>query len=138
MMKTSKITFQEVLFLKQCLQLYECDSGQKINFQKSALSFGLGVRNEDKARLQSILGVPIVAFHEKYLGLPTMSGKNKNLMFKSIQERLHTHMKGWQSKFCPKLGRLSLLRQWRGNSDIFYECFKITKRCLQSFSNQDC
>lgn len=65
---SAKAVDREVLYLKQCLLLYECAAGQKINFQKSALSFGPGVRNADKDRIQGILGVPIVPFHERYLG----------------------------------------------------------------------
>ncbi|KAK9950635.1 hypothetical protein M0R45_006113 [Rubus argutus] len=101
---------QEVVFLKQVLLLYECAAGQRINFQKSALSFGPGVRNEDKSMVQRILEVPIVPFHERYLGLPTMTGKNKKQMFKRIQERLDVHLSGWQSKFLSKAGKVALVK----------------------------
>lgn len=63
------------MFLRQCIRLYECVAGQRINFQKSALSFGPGVRNAEKERIQSILGVPIVPFHEKYLGIAYLDGQ---------------------------------------------------------------
>lgn len=101
---------EEVVFLKQCLLLYENAAGQRINFQKSALSFGPGVKNAVKDMVQNILGVPTVPFHEKYLGLPTVSGRSKKQMFKRIDERLEAHMSGWQSKFLSKAGKVILVK----------------------------
>lgn len=42
--------------MKQVLLLYEGAVGQKINFDKSTLSFGPGVRGEVKLELQQLLG----------------------------------------------------------------------------------
>ncbi|KAL6181125.1 hypothetical protein ACLB2K_047781 [Fragaria x ananassa] len=64
---------QEVVNLKQILLLYEAAAGQKINFEKSAVAFGPGVSQERKMELQQLLGVEIVPFHERHLGLPTLA-----------------------------------------------------------------
>ncbi|KAL6130571.1 hypothetical protein ACLB2K_068950 [Fragaria x ananassa] len=48
---------QEITHFKQCLLLYESAAGQKINFQKSAVSFGPGVTSEQKCGLADFLGV---------------------------------------------------------------------------------
>jgi hypothetical protein len=114
------------------------------------------VRNEDKARIQSILGVPIVAFLcffffsflwsffslvrlSSILSFPSylLCRVGTKIWCSKVFKRGWTliwragkvnFVQSWEG--CP-----CMLRQWRGNSDIFYECFKITKRCLQSFSN---
>lgn len=65
----SKANIQEVTYIKQCLLLYESEDGQKVNFQKSALSFEPNVSNVQQDSIKEILGVPIVSFHERYLGL---------------------------------------------------------------------
>lgn len=98
------------MLLKQCLLLYECVAGQLFHFQKSAHSFGPGVKIEDKAMVQGILGVPMVPFHERYLGLPTMIGRNKKKMFEKFLERLEFHTNGWQSKFLSKAGKVVLVK----------------------------
>lgn len=49
-------------------------------------------------------------FHEKYLGFPTMTGRNKKLLFKRVQERLDAHLCGWQSKFLSKAGKVVLVK----------------------------
>lgn len=130
-------TEQEVVYLKQVLLLYECVAGQKINFQKSALSFGPGVKNLDKDLIQSILGVPIVPFHEKYLGLPTMTGRSKKQMFKRIQERLDIHLSGWQSKFLSKAGKVVLVKAVAQAIPTYaMNVFKLPKGVCKAFRSK--
>lgn len=96
--------------IKQCLLLYESAAGQKVNFQKSALSFGPGVSNVLQNSIKEILGVPVVSFHERYLGLPTISGRNRKDMFKRLHERLDHHLQGWQNKLLSKAGKSVLIK----------------------------
>ncbi|XP_062028650.1 uncharacterized protein LOC133744575 [Rosa rugosa] len=103
-------TVEECVSLKQCLLLYECAAGQRINFQKSALSFGPNVPERLKDDVKVILDVPVVEFHEKYLGLPTTLGRNKIDAFKKLNERLAIHIQGWQGKFLSKAGKLVLIK----------------------------
>ncbi|KAL6125577.1 hypothetical protein ACLB2K_073633 [Fragaria x ananassa] len=101
---------QELTLLKQCLLLYERAVGQKVNFQKSAVAFGPGLLEEQKSLIATFLGVPVVPFHEKYLGLPTVAGRNKKEMFKRIHERLDQHLQGWQSRLLSKAGKTILIK----------------------------
>ncbi|KAL0451278.1 UNVERIFIED_CONTAM: hypothetical protein Slati_1105900 [Sesamum latifolium] len=45
-----------------------------INKQKSAVIFSKNVDNDTRLALASILGIPVVPKHDKYLGLPTAGG----------------------------------------------------------------
>ncbi|KAL6189078.1 hypothetical protein ACLB2K_040468 [Fragaria x ananassa] len=100
----------EAIRVKQCLLLYESSAGQKINFQKSAIVFGPGLDDQTKLEITQMLGVPMVDCHEKYLGLPTIAGRNKKGMFKRINERLDFHLQGWQSKLLSKAGKFVLVK----------------------------
>ncbi|KAL6176931.1 hypothetical protein ACLB2K_053563 [Fragaria x ananassa] len=100
----------EAIRVKQCLLLYESAAGQKINFQKSAIAFGPGLDDQTKLEITQMLGVPMVDCHEKYLGLPTIAGRNKKGMFKRINERLDFHLQGWQSKLLSKAGKFVLVK----------------------------
>ncbi|XP_062007966.1 uncharacterized protein LOC133724996 [Rosa rugosa] len=105
-----KADIQEATQLKQSLLLYESAAGQKINFQKSAISFGPGLPQAQKLPIIQMLGVPVVPFHERYLGLPIVAGRNRKEMFKKIHERLDYHLKGWQSKLLSKAGKTVLIK----------------------------
>ncbi|XP_062014561.1 uncharacterized protein LOC133731126 [Rosa rugosa] len=68
------------------------------------------VSEDVKKDVQAILDVPLVDFHEKYLGLPTTIGRNKTDVFKKLNERLDVHLQGWQGKFLSKAGKLVLIK----------------------------
>lgn len=52
----------------------------------------------------------VVQFLERYLGLPTIVGKNKKEMFKRIHDKLSSHLRGWQNKLLSKAGRTVLIK----------------------------
>lgn len=64
----------ESLRVKACLLTYEQASAQKVNFDKSAISFSHNVSTSEQASLGAIFGVPVVPHQGKYLGLPSMAG----------------------------------------------------------------
>lgn len=70
------------------LNSYERVSGQRINFQKSEICFCKNVRIEDKRLFQSVFTVRVVDCHERYLGLPSSSGRRKTELFNVIEERV--------------------------------------------------
>ncbi|KAL5574543.1 hypothetical protein UlMin_016242 [Ulmus minor] len=53
----------------------------------------------------AILGVARVRCHEKYLGLPCFTGKNKQGLFSSIRDRVWNKLSGWKSKLLSAGGR---------------------------------
>ncbi|KAL5562617.1 hypothetical protein UlMin_032364 [Ulmus minor] len=82
--------------LKEVLNIYEAASGQAVNLSKSAVCFGPNLPEADAVNLTACLGVPRVRFHEKYLGLPCYSGKNKQGIFSSIKDRVWNKLCGWK------------------------------------------
>lgn len=127
----------EVVNLKQILLLYEAAAGQKLNFDKSAVAFGPGVRAEVKEGLLQILGVQQLPFHERYLGLHTVVGRNKKEIYKKQHERLDFHLSSWNNKLLSKVGKMTLIKsvaQVLPNYSM--SVFKLPKGVLKAFQSK--
>ncbi|KAL0405328.1 UNVERIFIED_CONTAM: hypothetical protein Slati_3846700 [Sesamum latifolium] len=74
--------------LQLILTSFEAASGLKINKHKSAMVFSKNVEEGVRFELVQVLGVVVVAKHDKYLGLPSVMGRSKKEMFEGIKERM--------------------------------------------------
>ena len=68
--------------------LYEEVSDQKINRGKTAIFFSKLVTEANRQIIKGILGVREIHDYEKYLGLPSLTGKGKKASFNYIKERV--------------------------------------------------
>lgn len=101
-----KAGLAEILFLKSILLLYEQASGHKINYNKSALC----VNPSMKVSVSDLLGVPIVENFSKYLGLPTLVGKNKKQAFGSVRDKVWQKIRSWKGFNFSKGGNEVLIK----------------------------
>ncbi|KAL5567823.1 hypothetical protein UlMin_024398 [Ulmus minor] len=101
----SEASTDSCLAVKEALTWYETASGQLVSYSKSAVCFGPNVAADHADQMTASLGVPKVGCHEKYLGLPCLSGKNKRRLFASIKDRVWNKLSGWKSKFLSTGGR---------------------------------
>ncbi|XP_073121019.1 uncharacterized protein [Henckelia pumila] len=85
-------------------------SGQKVNFDKSSISSSANVSNELKNTLCEVLGVNYTTNHGKYLGLPSLIGRNKREVFDFIKEKAWGRMNGWRNKFLSRARKEILLK----------------------------
>ena len=84
----TRATRQECLSIVEMLNKYEAASGQKINYEKSEVSFSNGVSCEQRADLVALLHMRQVDKHQKYLGIPTSSGRSKKVVFRELLDRV--------------------------------------------------
>lgn len=88
-----------LIFCKATLR--ECDALQKILKVTPK-----EIRDEIKLRF----GAQVNRQHEKYLGLPSLVGRNKKNTFKEIKEKFAKKLAGWKEKLLSKAGKEVLIK----------------------------
>ena len=78
--------------------MYESALGQKINTDKSSIFFSPNTSQELKDEIINILGSMHDSNHMKYLGLPSIIGRSKKLVFADIKEKVGKKLAGWKGK----------------------------------------
>ena len=87
-----KANHDECRALVDILNSYCLASGQGINFSKSEALFSPNTPIRLQQSLSSTLGVRIMDNHARYLGLPSVFGRNKKDMFMFIFDKVLTKM----------------------------------------------
>lgn len=72
-----RATASEMTTVKDIIEQYSRASGQKVNYEKSEVSFSVGVSRERAVSLASLGGISLVDNHGVYLGLPASLGRKK-------------------------------------------------------------
>ena len=75
-----------------------------MNFEKSSLTFSSNTPDRLKASLCSLFRVPMTSHHEKYLGLPVLTG------FDYLRERICGKIQGWSKRFLSRAGKEIMLK----------------------------
>lgn len=70
------------------MNVYEQQSGQSINLQKSSVFFSSNVRLDKQMELTTILGVTVALDDSKYLGLPSLVGRSKKRVFGFVKDKV--------------------------------------------------
>ncbi|XP_058748658.1 uncharacterized protein LOC131621615 [Vicia villosa] len=106
----SPASISEANMMKSILTTYEEASGQAINFQKSEFYCSRNVDSVLKNLMAGTLGVQQVLGTEKYLGVPSMIGRNRKATFKFIKDKIWKKINSWSSQSLPQAGRETLIK----------------------------
>lgn len=127
---------EECSSLLTILQQYEQASGQSINFQKSAITYGKGVSEEEQKKLGHILGIHKVGGFGRYLGLPEFIGRNRTNAFSYLAQRINQKMDNWYNAFLSPAGREVLLKAVvTAFPSYSMSCFLLPSRLLNQITS---
>ena len=96
--------------MKDILLKYEAVSGQSINLPKFEIFYSQNFAENLKNAIAHILGVCAVLGTGKYLGLPSMIGRDRNAIFAYIKDRVWQKINSWSSKCLSKAGREVMIK----------------------------
>ena len=105
-----KANVDECGVIQRILDIYSQTSRQSVNFGKSSVAFSANMSPYNQGLLAGFLGVQLVEWHKRYLGLPTCVGKNKKRTFSYIKERVVHRLNGWKSKLLSHAGKELLIK----------------------------
>ncbi|XP_019163599.1 PREDICTED: uncharacterized protein LOC109159940 [Ipomoea nil] len=105
-----KANLQEALEVKRCLGIYEAFSGQAVNFQKSSITFSRNTQVEVRYLVANSLGVGQADDFGKYLGLPSVVGRNRSVVFAYVEQKLRQRFGSWNKRLLFKAGKEVLLK----------------------------
>ncbi|XP_024039551.1 uncharacterized protein LOC112098152 [Citrus clementina] len=105
-----KAHHNEARIMKSLLAVYGAASGQKVNLNKSSISFSANMDEDSISQVCGILEVPFTGNQGTYLGLPSQFGRKKSVVFNFIKERVWQRLQGWGQKFLSRVGKEIMLK----------------------------
>ncbi|XP_019164478.1 PREDICTED: uncharacterized protein LOC109160650 [Ipomoea nil] len=105
-----KANLKESLEVKRCLGYYEAYSGQAVNFNKSSVSFSRNTSGDVRDLVAETLGVSHAEDFGKYLGLPSVIGRNRKVVFAYIEQKLKQRFGSWNKRLLSRAGKEVLLK----------------------------
>ncbi|KAL0011121.1 hypothetical protein SO802_006229 [Lithocarpus litseifolius] len=112
--------------IQELLDCYEKALGPQLNHNKTGLFFSKSTPPLISKQIKDALGVQEMKQYEKYLGLPTLVGRNKKASLRYIKERIESKLQGWKELLLSQAGREILLKAViQAISTLAMSCFKL-------------
>lgn len=108
------------------LDKYEQASGQRINLEKSSITFSAKKPGESKRRIRERFKITNEGGVGKYLGLPENFGRRKRDIFAVLVDRIRQRAHSWTTRFLSGAGKLVLLKAVLAAMPTYsMSCFKL-------------
>lgn len=122
--------------LKKILSFYGDATGQCINYQKSAITFGALIQETEKREIQSILGIFNEGGTSKYLGLPEAFSGSKIKLLSYLKERTQGRLESWYLRKLSQGGKEILLKTTASALPVYpMACFKLLKTLIRNLES---
>ena len=106
--------------MNKLLIQYKEASGQGVNFTKFGIMFNSNVKSTFATHLSSIVDVSKPLNTGRYLGLPSLIGKKKKMVFTHIKEHVWQRTQGWRNRPLSRAGREVLIKSAAQSIPTYY------------------
>ncbi|KAJ0052838.1 hypothetical protein Pint_03233 [Pistacia integerrima] len=96
--------------LFKLLDTYEKSSEQRLNKEKTSIFFSKNTRGDIKQQITQMAGVKSSHPYDRYLGLPTLIGRDRTRGFKHILDRVRGKISNWKMKYLSQAGKETLFK----------------------------
>ncbi|XP_060968799.1 uncharacterized protein LOC133036276 [Cannabis sativa] len=111
-------TMEEAQCVLELLKRFEEASGQKVNLNKSSVFFSSNTIDSVRFGILSTLHMHAADENSFYLGLPSVVGRNKNVAFGFLKEKIRKRIQNWDSKLLSRAGKETLIASWEDSGGI--------------------
>lgn len=105
-----KANTTEVVKVLQLLDVYERASGQQVNKSKSSVFFSLNIIQYNRQNICQVLQMGEADGNCKYLGLPSIVGRDKTTILGYLKEKVREKIRSWDGKCIGRSGKEVLIR----------------------------
>lgn len=120
---SSEVVEDQLVCLREGLELFYESSGQKVNYNKSSMLCSMNVPEEEFIRLSNIVGVPLKTQVGMYLGHQMLHGERNRDAHRELLERVKGRLEGWKVRCLSRAG-IALAQTLLGSFPIFQMQFK--------------
>lgn len=114
--------------LQQILKEYGDATGQRVNLDKSSLTFGSKVNSVLQLLIKTKMGIMNEGGASTYLGLPECFSGSKIQLLDYIKDKLKARLSGWFARSLSMGGKEVLLKAVALAMPVYaMSCFKLTK-----------
>ena len=118
---------------------YERASGQKINHTKTTIFFSKSTNANTQITIQNLLGVNAIRHYKKYLGLPSLMGRNEKERFTYIKQQVWKRIQRWKGKLVNQVGREILIKAVAQSLPTYtMACFKLPTSLCHDLKSMIC
>ncbi|XP_042954633.1 uncharacterized protein LOC122291048 [Carya illinoinensis] len=118
------------------LRVYEEALGQRLNMDKTSIIFSKNTSRLTQHYILSIAGMRSSMTYEKYLGLPSIVGRNRTNSFKSILDAVRRKISGYKVKSLSQAGKEIFIKAVvQALPTYTMSVFKFPKTLLHSINN---
>ncbi|MCH80635.1 hypothetical protein A2U01_0001405, partial [Trifolium medium] len=129
----------EACHLMTVFEEYQRVSGQKINMEKSEMTFSPNIYQHIKDDFQEVMPLQVSNNIAKYLGMPTHIGRSKQEVFNFIMDKVRNKLKGWKEKHLSFAGRGVLISAViQAIPTYIMSCFMIPKQMCDQIEKSIC